>query len=141
MKGSKHFEGIIKAYLDRYATRDEVFAEKYRNSTGKSIEECCAYIASEVLKMGVNGLDDIEVFGLAVHYYDEKEVKIEKTENYQYLAVCNHKIELTEEEKEEAKAKAMEQYQQQLIAEMRSKCAKKETKKTPTALQQATLFD
>lgn len=138
MKGSKAFEGIIKAYLDRYATRDEVFAEKYHNNTNKSIEECCSYIASEVQKMGVNGLDDAEVFGMAVHYYDEEDIKAEKI-NYQ--VVCNHPIELTEEEKAQAKEDAIKQYQNKVIAELREKNAKKNAKTVKFTPNQPSLFD
>jgi len=137
MKGSKAFEGVIKAYLDRYATRDEVFAEKYQ-SNNKSIEECCSYIASEVRKMGVNGLDDAEVFGLAIHYYDEEDIKAEKVN---YDVVCNHTIELTEEEKAEAKEKAIKQYQDKVIAELKEKNAKKNAKTVKFVPNQPSLFD
>lgn len=138
MKGSKAFESIIKTYLDRYASKDEMFAEKYRNPN-KSIEECCGFIASQVANMGVNGVDDAEVFGLAVHYYDEQDVKVEKV-NYQ--VVCNHPVELTEEEKAEAKANAIKEYQQKMYNEYANKNNKKKKEESTTSgAIQLSLFD
>ncbi len=67
-KGSKSFQDTIKAYLDKRAQEDSLFAQSYAKE-GKSIEECCNYIIQEVKKMQVAGLDDDEVYGLAVHYY------------------------------------------------------------------------
>jgi len=46
---------------------------------GKSIDGCCAYIIGEMRKRAKGSqaiaVTDDEVFGLAVHYYDESEVK------------------------------------------------------------------
>lgn len=141
MKGcSKAFEDVIMAYLKRFAERDETFKKKLENEK-KSISECCDFIASEVNRMGVCGLTDAEVFGLAVHYYDEEDVKIELN-NMQYHAVANQPIELTDDEKAEAKKKALEDYQRQMYNEYLSKNKKKETtkKETPEAVQ-LSLFD
>lgn len=128
------------AYLKRFAERDETFKKKLENEK-KSISECCDFIASEVNRMGVCGLTDAEVFGLAVHYYDEEDVKIELN-NMQYHAVANQPIELTDDEKAEAKKKALEDYQRQMYNEYLSKNKKKETtkKETPEAVQ-LSLFD
>lgn len=138
-KSTETFEKIIKAYLDRYALRDEVFAEKYRKTIEvKTIKNCCEYIASEVKKMNVCGLDDSEVFGLAIHYYDEETVIYEKTS---YQVVCNQAVELTEEEKAEAKAQAIRDYQKKVIEEYASRGAskkKEEPKQTNNA--QLSLF-
>lgn len=132
-KSTKGFERYIKAYLDRYAERDESFAEKYIGNDTKSIESCCDYIASEVKKMGVTGLEDAEVYGLAIHYYDEENIAFEKTN---YEVVCNHPVELTEEEKAEAKAEALRQYQEAMYKEYVAKNSKKkENKKEESALQ------
>ena len=88
--------------------------------------------------MGVNGLDDAEVFGLAIHYYDEEDIKAEKVN---YDVVCNHTIELTEEEKAEAKEKAIKQYQDKVIAELKEKNAKKNAKTVKFVPNQPSLFD
>lgn len=142
MKGcSKAFENVIMVYLKRLADRDETFREKLENEK-KSISECCDFIASEVNRMGVCGLTDAEVFGLAVHYYDEEEVKIDLKNVREYHAVANQPIELTDEEKEEARKKALEDYQRQMYNEYLQKNKKKEVmKKENTQAVQLSLFD
>ena len=70
------FENAIKEYLDARAKEDVKFAEKYSNEK-KSIEECCRFILGEMrkkAKSGMYGATDAEVFGLAVHYYDEEDL-------------------------------------------------------------------
>lgn len=67
------FEKIIKDYVEKFAQGDAVFASKYEKS-GKDIEGCCRYIKSEARKQAQNGcavIKDDEVFGWAVHYFDE----------------------------------------------------------------------
>ena len=96
-----HFENAIKEYLDKKAKEDVGFAEKYSNEK-KSIEECCKYILGEMrkkAKSGMYGATDAEVFGLAIHYYDEEDVKAEK--DVKADVIINR--ELTEEEKQEFK--------------------------------------
>lgn len=93
------FENAIKEYLDARAKEDVKFAEKYSNEK-KSIEECCRFILGEMKKKaagGMYGATDAEVFGLAVHYYDEEDIKVEK--NVSAEVVINR--ELTEDEKRE----------------------------------------
>lgn len=93
------FENAIKEYLDARAKEDVKFAEKYSNEK-KSIEECCRFILGEMrkkAKSGMYGATDAEVFGLAVHYYDEEDIKVEK--NVSAEVVINR--EMTEEEKQE----------------------------------------
>lgn len=74
------FENAIKNYLDKRAEGDSLFAESYKKEN-KSINGCCNYILSEVKKIaskGMAAMTDDEVFGLAVHYYDEDDVKADK---------------------------------------------------------------
>lgn len=76
------FETAIKTYLDDVAAKDELFAKSY-NKPNKSIEECCAFIMGEAQK-AANGKKEIackdeEIYGLAMHYYDEDDIKVEKT--------------------------------------------------------------
>ena len=70
MNGTEAFKKTIKDYLDRRAAEDALFAESYAKE-GKSIEECCNYIFVEVQKSGCCGFADDEIYGMAVHYYDE----------------------------------------------------------------------
>lgn len=75
-------EDSIKNYLDGRAKEDSLFAETYKKEN-KSIEECCKYIMQQAQKMynkRVNGgiaIDRKTVYGWAVHYYDEDDIKLE----------------------------------------------------------------
>lgn len=76
------FENTIKNYLDSRAKEDSLFAEAYKKAN-KSIKECCKYIMQQAQKMynkRVNGgiaIDRKTVYGWAVHYYDEDDIKLE----------------------------------------------------------------
>lgn len=77
------FELAIKAYLDAKAKQDPLFAKTYAKQN-KSIQECCRYIIGEAKKnmfstggSRVAALPDAEVYNLAVHYYDEDDIKVE----------------------------------------------------------------
>ena len=91
-------------YLEQRAEEDALFAKNYRNPA-KSIDECVTYILNYVKKSGCNGFTDGEIFGQAVHYYDENEIEVGKPMNCQ--VVVNHIVELTEEEKAEARQNAV----------------------------------
>lgn len=130
-KVSQSFKDTIKAYLDARAQSDPLFAASY-SKEGKNIDECCNYIIQEVQKMKVNGLSDDEVFGLAVHYYDEDDLGTIKAANCK--VVVNHTVELTEEEKEQARKDALAELQKEEIAKLRSQKKEpeeKEKKKAP----------
>lgn len=77
------FENTIKNYLDDRAKEDSLFAEAYKKAN-KSIKECCKYIYSQARKLaeGSNsvGIDDATVYGWAVHYYDEDDIKVDKVQ-------------------------------------------------------------
>lgn len=72
------FEDAIKAYLEKLAKNDELFAKTYAKKN-KSLKECCNYIMAEAQKAAKGGkciaLSDEEVYNLAVHYYDEDDIK------------------------------------------------------------------
>ena len=57
--------------------------------------------------------DDDEIYGQAIHYYEEKDIEVGKPLNCQVSV--NHHIELTEEEKAQARQEAIRQYQQEQI--------------------------
>lgn len=105
------FENAVKAFLDEKARTDEAFAEKYR-SEKKTIAGCCQYIISEVKKK-YRGKDaacsDEYVFGLAIHYYDEADLKVEGSTSAQVVV---SRV-LTEAEKEEARKEAEIQYRKE----------------------------
>lgn len=74
------FNEVIKSYLDKRAKEDPLFAETYKKKN-KSIEECCQYIYSRARKVAKGGnavgIDDATVYGWAVHYYDEDNIKVD----------------------------------------------------------------
>ena len=80
MKFMGAFESTIKNYLDKRAESDRLFAVSYKKEN-KSIKECCEYIYSQARKMAKGGnaigVDDDTVYGWAVHYYDEDDIKVE----------------------------------------------------------------
>lgn len=102
------FEKTIKSYLDKRATEDELFAKSY-SKDGMSIKECCNFIIQEVRKSGRCGFADEEIFGLAVHYYDKDDLGEIKSSSAK--VVVNHEIQLTEEEKAAAKARALAKFE------------------------------
>ena len=68
-------EEAVKAYLDRRAQEDPLFAASYAKPT-KSVGECIAYIKSEARKLGAEVMATDEwVWDKAVHYYDEDDIK------------------------------------------------------------------
>lgn len=105
MKTSKAFKDTIKAYLDKRATEDELFAVTYQKEN-KNLDECCNYVVQCAKEGKCEGYDPNEVFGWAVHYYDEDDIKNIKPISCR--VVVNHSVELSEEDKAEAKQKAMD---------------------------------
>ena len=88
MKGTDHFKRTIQMYLEQRAEEDALFAKSYRNPA-KNIDDCVTYILNYVQKSGCNGFTDGEIFGQAVHYYDENEIEVGKPIQCQ-VAVNHH---------------------------------------------------
>jgi hypothetical protein len=105
MKSTEVFKQTIKGYLDNKASSDALFQPHYIKEN-KNLDDCCTYILNWVKKSGVNGFTDEEIYGQAVHYYTEDTIEIGDKVDCQ--VVVNHTVELTEEEKEEARKKAIE---------------------------------
>lgn len=137
MKSTTEFKNIIKNYLDNRAKEDELFAESYKKE-GKNIDDCITYILNTVQKSGCNGFADEEIYSMAVHYYDEEKIDIGGNANCK--VVVNRTIELTEEEKEQARKDALKKYQDDIFAEIKRKSQKPAKKSTETE-QQPSLFD
>ena len=97
---------------------DELFAAKYDNPD-KNIDDCVTYILNYVQRSGCNGFTDGEIFGQAVHYYDENEIEVGKP--LQCQIAVNHVVELTAEEKAEARQRAIRQYQDEELRKMQNR--------------------
>lgn len=139
MKTTDHFKNTIKSYLDKRAQEDPLFAEKYSNEK-KNIDDCVTYILNTVQKTGCNGFTDDEVYGMAVHYYDEESVDIGK--EISCRVAVNHTVELTDEEKQEARQKAIDQYQDDIRKKELERKQKKQEKKAEevSEVEQLSLF-
>lgn len=139
MKGTEHFKRTIQAFLEQRAAEDELFAVNYRNPA-KNIDDCITYILNYVQKSGCNGFSDDEIFGQALHFYDEADIKVGKPIDCK--VVVNHTVELTEEEKAEARQQAIKRAEDEAYAKMKQQREKAAAKRTATVQQvQPSLFD
>ena len=114
-KSAEFFKSKIQSYLEKRVEQEPEFKAKYDNPN-KNLDECFKYICSQVFESGCCGFDDDEVYSMAVHYYDEKEITIAEMPEIDLTRsriVCCDKIELSEEEMaeihEQARQKAIEQ--------------------------------
>jgi len=124
-------------YLEQRAAEDELFAKNYRNPA-KNMDDCVTYILNYVQKSGCNGFSDGEIYGQAVHYYDENEIEVGNP--LQCHVAVNHVVELTAEEKAEARQNALRQYQNEELRRLQSRnkpttTVKKETNVQPTLFE------
>ena len=122
-------------YLEQRAEEDTLFAKKYRNPA-KNIDECVTHILNYVQKSGCSGFTDGEIFGQAIHYYEENEIEVGKPMNCQ--VVVNHVVELTEEEKAEARQNAVRRYQEEELRKSQNRNRPPARKVTQS---QPSLFD
>lgn len=74
MKASDAFTTAIDNHLKALAKADALFAETLKKPT-KNITDCCTYIMNAVKANGANAVVDSEVYNMAVHYYDEDDLK------------------------------------------------------------------
>lgn len=119
-KGTDNFKKIISDHLQVVASNDELFAKNLAKEN-KSIDECVQYIFQQVQESGANGFADDEIFGMAIHYYDEDTIKVDGERTPK--VIVNHHVEITEEEKAEAKAKAIAE----IVSDEKSRAMKKKS--------------
>ena len=134
MDSTDNFKKVIAIYLEQRSVEDPLFALAMNNEE-KNIDDCITYILNTIKKSGAIAFTDEEVFKMAVHYYDEKNIEV--GEPIECNVVSNHAVTLTDEEIRDAKEKAKEQ----LMAQERARLARKAPKKAEKApVQQSTLF-
>lgn len=115
---SKMFERAVKAFLDDKAAKDPAFAEKYK-SEKKNIADCCKFIIAEVKKSckgNEAACTDEYVYGLAMHYYDEENIKVPANAPSCRVVVPGS-VELSEADKKEAREEAMRRLKEQEVQE------------------------
>lgn len=137
-KGTQAFNETIKSYLEERAENDALFAVKFANPS-KSVEDCVTYILNQVRKSGCNGFTDAEVYGMAIHFYEENEIEVGNPINCQ--VVVNHTVELTEEEKKQARQDAINKLRDEEMAKMRRPIQPKKASEKKTQVEQPSLFD
>lgn len=132
----KEFKETIQKYLEQRVAEDPLFAPKFENPK-KNIDECCRYILGEASKRGTSVvMSDAEVFGMAVHYYDEEDIKMEKVSAGRSVS-SSHKVELTEEEKNAAREAAIKRLAEEQYQSLKKKPVKKRVDEN---VQQMSLF-
>ena len=136
-------ETAIKNYLDNRAKTDELFAAKYANPK-KSIDECCKYITGEAYARAKDGtavISDEEVYGMAVHYYDEENIEIRKAPRAS--STRSQEPKLTKKQQEDLRLQAEKEYKAKVMADLKMKEIERKAKareKKPQ-LRMASLFD
>ena len=139
MKATEQFTRTIAEYLNLRAATDTLFAPNLQKPH-KSIEQCITYILNQVQKSGCNGFDDDEIYSMAIHYYDEDDLEVGNSITCN--VVVNHVVELTEEEKAEARQQALAQYQAEELRKLQDrKRSKPKNEASTEEVPQLTLFD
>lgn len=138
MKATEHFKQTIKAYLDERAKNDELFAVSYAKEN-KNMDDCVTFILNQVKRSKCMGLTDEEVYSLAVHFFDEDDIEIGNT--IACNVIVNHTVELTEEEKAQARQDALKEYQAEQLRKMQKRTNKPKTSKARPEITTPSLFD
>lgn len=138
MKATEHFKQTIKAYLDERAKNDELFAVSYAKEN-KNMDDCVTFILNQVKRSKCMGLTDEEVYSLAVHFFDEEDIEIGNP--IACNVIVNHTVELTEEEKAQARQEALKEYQAEQLRKMQERTNKPKTPKAQPEITTPSLFD
>ena len=127
MIGSEAFVSRIQAFLNEQAASDEAFAAKLK-SDKRTVQDCAAWMLEQLAQKfrdsGQCGYDDSDIYGMALHFYDEKDLKAKGNMNFQGMIVSNAQAhykpaELSDEEKAGLDAAAREQYKQEQVRKLR----------------------
>lgn len=129
MKSTTQFKTVIETKLQQIASEDPLFANSLLNPK-KNIDDCITFILNSVKKSGCNGFTDEEIFGMAMHYYDEENINV--GDKITCSVVVNHKPELTEEEIAKAKKEALDK----IIEEERKRLTQRNKPKTQSSSQE-----
>lgn len=137
MNSTDKFKERILLFLENKASIDGLFSSNFKKDT-KNIDDCIVFILNAVQKAGRVGFDDDEIYGLAIHYYIEDEIEIGKMIDNCKI-IMNQRIELTEEEKAEAKEAAYKQCIQEEFRKLH-RTSEKPKKNEAEVFTQTTLF-
>lgn len=132
MNTTELFKQTIEAHLNKVAAQEPAFAEKLNNPE-KNLDDCITYILNQVQKSGCNGFADSEIYGMALHYYDEAQIEVGKPIKCE--VIVNHTVELTPADQEAAKEEARNKIVQEEIERLRKKNAPKKPAPQPEVVQ------
>lgn len=136
MKTSDHFKRVIERYLVQRAETDELFAVSFNNPE-KNLDDCVTCILNTVKQSGCCGFSDEEIYSMATHYFDEPAIEVGNPINCK--VIVNEHIELTAEEKEQARQNAIQRAENEIYERMTK--AKKRPNVQPEPTVQKSLFD
>ena len=132
LKAEGKNQEILLDYLEKNAS--EPLAEKI-NTGVKTLTGCWEFIRKEARKQAMNGvavIEDAEVFGWAVHYFEEDDIKEGKTSSYTQTPEQLRKMAIDAEQREKAAQKAAEAAERQ---------RQKEEKANKAVAGQFSMFD
>ena len=116
----------IKSYLDERAEKDELFGQMYMKEN-KNMAGCFDYIVAQAKKRGnAVCMTDEEVFGLAVHYYCEDDLK----ENPLPKGVKVDIVASAEEDDDELDQEAVMRIKKEAVEEYKAKMKEMQKKGT-----------
>lgn len=123
------FGKILKEYLDEQAKQSPEFAERYADPD-KNIEECIAYVGSEIFRRAIKcfaAVNSDEIFGMAMHYYQEKSCKAPANSNIAFAVMSQlnaftpeEKAEIEDISSQEARKEAVEELKKKKVADLKS---------------------
>lgn len=134
MKSTDAFKQTVLAHLTTVADQDPLFYANFVNAD-KNIDDCITYILNTVQKSGCNGFADDEIFNMAIHYYDEQNIEVGKPVSGK--VVVNHHVEITAEEKQEIRDKAISE----VLADEKRRMTQKKSSTPTMQVVQGGLFD
>lgn len=115
MRGTGHFRQTAKEYLDGKARTNKLSAASYARES-KNLNDYIAFILNQAEASGCRGMTGDEVWLLVIHYYDEDNVSVRDPVSCD--VVVNHRVELTEEEKIQARRDALKACQEEKVCKI-----------------------
>lgn len=111
----------VRGYLDARAKDDELFAKMYAKEN-KNLSGCWAYIVGVAKKRGNSVcMTDDEVYGLAVHYYCEDDLKVNPIpEGMEYRMSTSENVRLSDADKAKLRAEAEAEFKAKVLKELES---------------------
>lgn len=111
----------VKGYLDARAKDDALFAEMYKKPN-KNLNGCWAYIVGIAKKRGSTVcMTDDEVYGLAVHYYCEDDLKVSPLpKKFESRMSTSNDVTLSEDEKVRLRREAEEEFKSKVMKDLES---------------------